>query len=351
LILLHGPGVGTDFIGVEVAFCFYNLSSIVNGLVYFDQISLIPPAHLGLIVLGIFILLGGVWVVTIQSGVKKPSIERKHDGFNDDVFDGVDTATDIEDGSQDNFDGGSAEGSDVTVLPVRASVLTEVETLPVSMRVPSTSADIEQGFTPSSVLSRTSDGATWSPEPQHRLSRRDSQSVRPSLKTSPRRRSTVHTSNGPSSSQHPHYRTPSLNHTHANYGQISPPLLAFGTGFQIGLSPLSPGFAVVPRERGRRSSELGLGLGSGPADVVIDETETLRELQRRRTVSEGDARRTTSVLSRSRRDSEHEDRGSLEDHVDGMAGGTSQNMNTRDKGKAREGNARWQWLWKVFHGR
>ncbi|CAK5267727.1 unnamed protein product [Mycena citricolor] len=50
------------------AFCFYNLSSIVNGLVYFDQFSLIPPAHLALVILGIVILLGGVWVVSVQSG-------------------------------------------------------------------------------------------------------------------------------------------------------------------------------------------------------------------------------------------------------------------------------------------
>ncbi|KAJ2927124.1 hypothetical protein H1R20_g9967, partial [Candolleomyces eurysporus] len=50
------------------AFCFYNLSSIVNGLVYYNQISLIKPLHLGLVVVGIVVLLGGVWVVSIQAG-------------------------------------------------------------------------------------------------------------------------------------------------------------------------------------------------------------------------------------------------------------------------------------------
>ncbi|KAK2461919.1 hypothetical protein APHAL10511_006382 [Amanita phalloides] len=49
------------------AFCFYNVSSIVNGLVYFNQISLIPPLHLLLVVLGMIILLAGVWVITIHS--------------------------------------------------------------------------------------------------------------------------------------------------------------------------------------------------------------------------------------------------------------------------------------------
>jgi hypothetical protein len=35
-----------------LAFCFYNLSSIVNGLVYFDQISLLPASHLVLVTVG-----------------------------------------------------------------------------------------------------------------------------------------------------------------------------------------------------------------------------------------------------------------------------------------------------------
>jgi len=104
----------------------------------------------------------------------------------------------------------------------------------------------------------------------------------------------------------------------------------------------------VPRERGRRSSELGIGNGSVSADVA---NENQRELQRRRTVSEGDPRTTTSALSHCRRDSEHEDMRNLEDLVEGAAGGNSQNMSTRDKGKARDAKARWQWLRKVFHGR
>lgn len=51
----------------SVAFCFYNLSSIVNGLIYFDQISLLSTTHLLLVILGIFILLGGVWAVSLQA--------------------------------------------------------------------------------------------------------------------------------------------------------------------------------------------------------------------------------------------------------------------------------------------
>ena len=34
----------------------------MNGLVYFDQVSLLPTTHL-LVMLGIVVLLGGVWAV------------------------------------------------------------------------------------------------------------------------------------------------------------------------------------------------------------------------------------------------------------------------------------------------
>ncbi|KAI0031166.1 hypothetical protein K488DRAFT_52717, partial [Vararia minispora EC-137] len=47
-----------------LAFCFYNLSSIVNGLVYYDQFALLPRTHLMLVVTGIVILLCGVWAVS-----------------------------------------------------------------------------------------------------------------------------------------------------------------------------------------------------------------------------------------------------------------------------------------------
>ncbi|KAG8948996.1 hypothetical protein FRC03_000501 [Tulasnella sp. 419] len=52
-----------------LAFCFYNLSSIVNGLVYYDQLNLLSPLHLSLVILGIFILLAGVWAVSVQTEV------------------------------------------------------------------------------------------------------------------------------------------------------------------------------------------------------------------------------------------------------------------------------------------
>jgi len=51
-----------------LAFCFYNLSSIINGLVYYDQFGALTSLHLWLVVLGIAVLLGGVWAVSVTSG-------------------------------------------------------------------------------------------------------------------------------------------------------------------------------------------------------------------------------------------------------------------------------------------
>ena len=47
-----------------VAFCFYNLSSIFNGLVYFDQFSILSTKQIILVLVGIVILLAGVWIVS-----------------------------------------------------------------------------------------------------------------------------------------------------------------------------------------------------------------------------------------------------------------------------------------------
>lgn len=91
-----------------MAFCFYNLSSIVNGLVYFDQVSLLPTSHLLLVILGIFILLGGVWAVSLQA-------------VNVDTWSGGDEADVplIEDGATD--EGSLPEGITAPAPPVPQS--------------------------------------------------------------------------------------------------------------------------------------------------------------------------------------------------------------------------------------
>ncbi|KIO08272.1 hypothetical protein M404DRAFT_344461 [Pisolithus tinctorius Marx 270] len=52
------------------AFCFYNFSSILNGLVYFDQLRHLPGQNIVLVVIGMIILLGGVWTISGEAGVE-----------------------------------------------------------------------------------------------------------------------------------------------------------------------------------------------------------------------------------------------------------------------------------------
>lgn len=49
-----------------LAFCFYNISSITLGLVYFDDLSLLPWSSVWMIMLGTCLLLCGVWTISLH---------------------------------------------------------------------------------------------------------------------------------------------------------------------------------------------------------------------------------------------------------------------------------------------
>lgn len=69
-----------------LAFCFYNIISILSGLIYFDQWALLSALQIGLVSLGTIVLLAGVWIVSIKvpdptkdcsiGGIGKMSDER-----------------------------------------------------------------------------------------------------------------------------------------------------------------------------------------------------------------------------------------------------------------------------------
>ncbi|KAF7306921.1 hypothetical protein MIND_00484600 [Mycena indigotica] len=206
------------------AFCFYNLSSIVNGLVYFNQFSLIPPLHLGLVTLGIVVLLCGVWVVSIQS------------------------ATPVSDGWSDEESSASEAGS-VQLADEEG----QLERPPVSRSL--------------SSLDQTHPTESQPPIPTT-VSAPDGLSAR---------RTRSH-----------HLRA----QTSTFIGGVPPvpnPVTTLGGGFQIGLSPVSPGFSIVRGERGRVvSGQYGF------ADIV----EQARRERRRRTVSESDVRTRESLVER-----------------------------------------------------
>ncbi|GAA5985334.1 hypothetical protein JCM5350_005146 [Sporobolomyces pararoseus] len=59
-----------------LAFCFYNTCSILSGLIYYDQWDELSNLKICLVTLGIAILLGGVWIVSIKSGTDEESSEK-----------------------------------------------------------------------------------------------------------------------------------------------------------------------------------------------------------------------------------------------------------------------------------
>lgn len=182
-----------------VAFCFYNLSSIVNGLVYYDQFGVLSKLHLCLVILGIFVLLGGVWAVSVTSG-----------------------------------EGGGVEPG--TWREGGEAVMNEqgVDTVPVIL-----SPEL-QGYHPRDVSAPTSPSG----DP---LSPGTADSFSPSRSKRSRRQ-----------------RYGSLLGTDGASSSLS--------GLSIGLSPVSPGFALRPTRRGPNT---------GLATVVS-------EMGMRRTVSEAD---------------------------------------------------------------
>ncbi|KAJ6621744.1 hypothetical protein B0H10DRAFT_2215090 [Mycena sp. CBHHK59/15] len=258
------------------AFCFYNLSSIVNGLVYFDQFSLIPPLHLGLVVLGIFVLLGGVWVVSIQSGGGTADADAWSDeeSVEGEVSD-VDSETQYVEGVSiriEHFGHVDITGEDIT-----ESSFNEVPTSSL------------YSFSAARASKHCFETAFTSPP-----------------RTNP---------------YLPHYRT----RPH--------PVASLGAGFQIGLSPVSPGFAIVPRDRGRIVSGLTLHPSYGFGDVVEQarRRETEQERRRRRTVSEGDVRSRVVAL----------ERGEL---LEGARVGQRDEEPERGDRDGNRGKARWRWL-------
>jgi hypothetical protein len=203
-----------------VAFCFYNLSSIVNGLVYFDQFSLIPWNHLALVGSGIIILLGGVWVVSFNSGGGGVNVGTWRD-------------EDSEGSESDGSEPCEEVSPDTRGRPARDTVLLERSAISES-DAPYSTHD-PRPRTMSSGSRRVQDYASLS----QGVGDRPSLSIRPGAQ---RRRQTNE------------LRSPIQQHN-----ALSPQLpAALGVGFSIGISPASPGFVVVPRERRRKVSGMSV---------------------------------------------------------------------------------------------
>lgn len=306
----------------------------MNGLVYYDQFALIPPLHLGLVVLGIVVLLCGVWVVSIQpgGGAGVDFGSWGEDGVvleGDDValYSGTSTPTE-EDQATDDRPSGSSPVIDLTHanVPADREVRSE-DNIHLLSKKPSdreVADDMQEAGTPQKVPSGAQLYSTPRRPSEGRHRRLTLDAHHPSSSTI-HGRTVSHPQPG-----HPLPHSPS-NPTSSVSSHLS-------TGFQIGLSPLSPGFTIVPLERRGRPN-----MHHSFADVAADVTDSVRH--RRRTVSEGER------ISRVRAGPEVE--GEAEQGSSQHVSHPTLPMLEDDRGLqigGGNGRHRWRWLRSVFSG-
>jgi hypothetical protein len=328
------------------AFCFYNVSSIVNGLVYFNQFSLIPPLHLGLVSIGIFVLLCGVWVVSIQPGSGggvdiRPWTEE---GLN---LSGEDLAI----YSETEVGGGETAQPMMVPHPTVGSPKMPQFGPVVMERETRSESNIPNISPPSSPIGL---GLDLGPEAANRLTqsfifpmgkRKGAETqLYPGPRTPSIRRPTYDISSHLAHSRnmtypHPH---PSLMPSSPSIGTVS----TLGSGFQIGLSPLSPGFTILPLERRRRPS----GMQASFVDVGSEVVESVRE--RRRTVSEGEGSTRVAcgghVTDAEASINEANSNADTVDNAEPSMLGEGVQLQGSDNGVSGNGKQRWRWLREIF---
>ncbi|KAH9950349.1 hypothetical protein B0H21DRAFT_874997 [Amylocystis lapponica] len=279
-----------------LAFCFYNLSSILNSLVYFDQFALLSTAQLLFVLLGIFVLLAGVWVVSFPASGYGIDIGTWNEDEDTELEDAT-GASPIRAFADSDSEESEHETHDDEPLPMHAH--RRAHTLPAANEshslhiVTQPPTPVEPELEPARARSRTH--APLSPgEGRSRSTFRPASTSSGSLAMARgHRRSTL---GGAAASQSPPPPFPN---------PLSPSTSTLA-GFSIGLSPVSPGFTLVPKERRRR--------GGGGAV--------------RRAVSEGDAGAE-----------EGEEGAHGEDERGALLPGASQ---------PRRAKARWRWVRNVF---
>ncbi|KAF7791868.1 hypothetical protein EIP86_002892 [Pleurotus ostreatoroseus] len=252
-----------------LAFCFYNLSSIMNGLVYFDQFSALSTLHLLLVVLGMVILLAGVWVVSFPPGGNR-GIDVGTWGEPEEIAMGSEEGGEEIDLNEPYEDEplpmvGSTVGSrheyNLDEEDEGRMIATRRSASPTqSLRINTTVS--EHGAAPPDV--RTSPTSARS---SHGRRQTDSALLSSTYGTAP----TLASPTSPSTRRRPPFAAHPHSHSHSTLGPpttTTPPRASFppfanplspGAGFSIGLSPVSPGFALVPRRRRVTSAEFGVG--------------------------------------------------------------------------------------------
>ncbi|OBZ79715.1 putative magnesium transporter NIPA8 [Grifola frondosa] len=330
-----------------LAFCFYNLSSILNGLVYFDQFSLLSTTHLLLVLLGIFVLLAGVWVVSFPpTGGYGVDIGSWTEGEEPTVMETAEETESETRPMQTSIQEDEELFRKYTTTsrcPCKAGTnaglgLRIVTTPPTPIAAPQISP---------SLTSPTTSRARPRPQPHAR-----EQTDISMLSSVPRRARSSYTASTSATAPVGRHRRRTVATSSSGAPQfplpLSPSTSGLG-GFSIGLSPMSPGFSLVPRARRRASAALN---GSGVRDSFasaeregllagsgLSASPELRPSKMRRAVSDGGVGSHESaewVGEGFNRDRE----GDLErDADDGEA---------EVLGRARRAKGRWKWVRGMF---
>ncbi|KAG2366519.1 hypothetical protein BDR07DRAFT_1274202 [Suillus spraguei] len=297
------------------AFCFYNFSSIINGLVYFDQLGQLPWWQLILVIIGMFVLLAGVWAVSAQANVDESDTA---------------TETDVEDHAVSDSGSTTPETNPPPHYPSYASTaagpqgssLSGSIAPPMDRRVRSEGAVFPQ----SSVSLHTLCTLSSQLSPPFTPHQTD---ISPPLADTPRSLHLPHTIIDTTASMRT--MTSSL-HQQQSSSILSP------TGLTIGLSPVSPGFGLLPSPRRTPRHTSGVGLGFA---AVVNESMSLAGTAggRRRTLSEGQERRSGEARDR------------------GVLSGPRVELSQQDMegggavGEMHRTGRRWMWLRDIFLGR
>lgn len=264
-----------------MAFCFYNLSSIINGLVYFDQFSLLSTTHLCLVLAGMVILLAGVWIVSLPPsggiGVDVTRWDEQHSAargddeavevYEDEPLPMVPPRTSYTEPSTPTLERSSDEenahaGLGIITLDNGSGLYGSLHTRPS----PTKGSPHARRQTDSALLAQSKPSSAHppqrisSPEALPRPRPRATSTLPPSTSLSSQNTQTIHAIPQRQSTQTGHYAYPFPLSPGATPGTLG--------GFSIGLSPMSPGFALVPRRKGRRTGSIaGEGLSPPTGDT------------------------------------------------------------------------------------
>jgi hypothetical protein len=284
-----------------------------------------------LVSIGIVVLLGGVWIVSIQSG-----------GGGIDLGTWDEEIVDLNAEDLGEYNETDEEISTIETMPLlehpisvhqeRSGLASMVRESRSESSMSNISGIDKHGFgRMETQISLTPDGG-----PRRRDSLYDSPRI-PSIHTGqsiiPSDRQHARISTSPAESPIlnriiTHTRVPMhqatssfhLPHPHAHalaHGTLSSPL---GPALQIGLSPVSPGFAILPLERKKSNAYTAGGDGVVGGNAGPRRRRYWR-MQRRRTISDGEVSRIGHDLRR-QAESMDDQRGEVEASREGLVGGS-----------------------------